>query len=228
MANAKKYTRKTRLISLGFNSYREYLASDLWKTIRHRVFVRDKFICLKCGKRAQHVHHLSYGMTVLAGSNDSRLVSLCQPCHHGLEFDGDRKRTRGEVTALGREFGLDSREQKAKDRKSAKKTKAIVAISKREERKRRHHEKWQETEGMRLVTERQVNRICQMSDALCIAVDRSLVSLMTKNEWNDAARDLQLQINKREMLRRQQRDANIDFIMSQPKGKLKQKMFLFS
>jgi hypothetical protein len=75
------------LSSLGFSSYREYLKSDLWKTIRKRVVRRDGGKCRVCEAKAQCVHHVRYKKSTLIGNGDKWLVSLCHDCHHAVEFD---------------------------------------------------------------------------------------------------------------------------------------------
>lgn len=69
-------------------SYREYLASDLWKTIRARVLKRDNETCC-CGNRATQVHHREYSPAVMTGHNDAMLVSLCKPCHDWITYRPD-------------------------------------------------------------------------------------------------------------------------------------------
>ena len=69
------------------DEYGKYLASPLWAEIRTRVLERDKHTCQDCGGPANQVHHLSYSDAVMAGKDDSQLVSLCGDCHqirHGL------------------------------------------------------------------------------------------------------------------------------------------------
>lgn len=66
--------------------YDEYLASDLWKTIRQRILERDRHTCGMCAGRAQIVHHKSYDRQVLDGLRDSDLIALCKPCHKEIEF----------------------------------------------------------------------------------------------------------------------------------------------
>jgi len=80
--------------------YEEYLASDLWQTIRGRVLARDGSECQICHVPATVVHHKSYDQTVIAGYRDDLLVSLCRACHQAIEFDADgRKRTLVEANA---------------------------------------------------------------------------------------------------------------------------------
>ena len=77
--------RNKSLKEMGFNSYRAYLASKLWKKIRAEV-LGDKPLCLICQKPAYEAHHLSYGKDVLLGKDLTQIVSLCGDCHHKIEF----------------------------------------------------------------------------------------------------------------------------------------------
>ena len=78
---------------LGFKTYNDYLNSDLWRTIRSRVFDRDGYACRDCGVLEEPivVHHTSYALDVLEGRDDRCLVTLCHPCHrrrhHHLQGD---------------------------------------------------------------------------------------------------------------------------------------------
>lgn len=71
---------------LGFSRYLGYLHSDLWKSIRLRVLMRDRFSCRMCGARANQVHHRRYVMSAMDGTNIGLLVSLCGKCHELIEF----------------------------------------------------------------------------------------------------------------------------------------------
>lgn len=72
--------------------YKEYLNSSLWKTIRERVMDRDDWKCCDCGAKAQQVHHMSYAPDVMAGEDDSKLVSLCEPCHKARHPEKRKRR----------------------------------------------------------------------------------------------------------------------------------------
>ena len=75
----------------GGESYTFYLVSPLWKRISQEVLLRDGHACAACAREAEVVHHRSYAYEVMAGLDDSRLVSLCNPCHRHIHFDGLRK-----------------------------------------------------------------------------------------------------------------------------------------
>lgn len=92
--------RDANLAQLGFSSYECYLRGSLWKGIRRAVLERDGGACRLCPRRAAQVHHLSYRMAVLTGAHLNDLVSLCDPCHRGIEFCGKRKRSFRESKAV--------------------------------------------------------------------------------------------------------------------------------
>lgn len=78
--------RNLRLKQLGFKSYKDYLSSDLWKSIRLQVLERDSYKCFRCCGRATQVHHRKYTIPVLEGQNLKQLVSICRVCHKWIEF----------------------------------------------------------------------------------------------------------------------------------------------
>jgi hypothetical protein len=77
--------RDRELRRLGFGSYRDYLASDLWKGIRQRILARHPR-CFLCGDTAEQVHHGSYKRAALTGKDLRTLFSLCRACHESIEF----------------------------------------------------------------------------------------------------------------------------------------------
>lgn len=88
---ASRYqTRTENLKKLGFDSYKEYLASDLWRTIRQSVMDRDK-CCRTCRKPAYTAHHVTYSLEVLKGEDLSQLISTCKGCHYDCEFEDGKK-----------------------------------------------------------------------------------------------------------------------------------------
>lgn len=79
------------LRSMGYESYREYLASDQWKAIRLRVLKRDNFRCRVCGERATQVHHNLYRKKELCGQSLKGMRAMCDEHHRQVEFDESRK-----------------------------------------------------------------------------------------------------------------------------------------
>lgn len=80
------------LLSLGYESYRDYLTSALWKFIRTAKLSVDPN-CEICGIPAAAVHHIRYDRDTLIGKNQRGLVSVCCQCHRDIEFtSAGRKR----------------------------------------------------------------------------------------------------------------------------------------
>ena len=90
--------RDAMLFWLGYPSYADYLRSDLWRTIRKRILVRDGNRCCVCHGKASEVHHAAYTRAAMLGQEDEQLLSLCRDCHKGIEFTpGGSKRRLAEV-----------------------------------------------------------------------------------------------------------------------------------
>lgn len=87
--------RDAALLRNGFPSYKAYLKSDLWKSIRARVLERDSHTCFVCKGRAFQVHHRSYGDVTLRGDKIDKLISVCRGCHLKIEFNRGNKRAFG-------------------------------------------------------------------------------------------------------------------------------------
>jgi len=73
--------RDYSLIALGYSSYKQYLASALWKSIRARV----SGDCLRCGAKRRCVHHASYDLDTMRGERIDTLVPACTKCHRMAE-----------------------------------------------------------------------------------------------------------------------------------------------
>jgi len=77
--------RNQNLKILGYVSYRDYLKSSLWQSIRERVFAISKR-CFVCGESGKEVHHFGYGLEVLKGKDIAKLKCICRNCHQNAEF----------------------------------------------------------------------------------------------------------------------------------------------
>jgi hypothetical protein len=99
-------------VELGFKSYNDYLSSDLWREIRDKK-LKECPSCECCGKVADQVHHYSYCYSVMIGQLTSHLLSVCDECHHRIEFDGPTKRNlkaaQKELIAILHSLGQSSR-----------------------------------------------------------------------------------------------------------------------
>ena len=90
-AKSRNATRGEWLKSRGFKNYAEYLRSDLWASIRERVFSLKGRSCVGCRKFATVVHHRRYDGMTMSGGDLRGLVPMCMGCHKKIEFSGKRK-----------------------------------------------------------------------------------------------------------------------------------------
>lgn len=96
----ENYTKRDQhLQELGFKNYTEYLQSELWAGIRVRVFADYGEMCYVCLRKATCVHHCSYSLDVMLGTDITYLVPLCGWCHKNVEFN--RRGRRGIRYAYG-------------------------------------------------------------------------------------------------------------------------------
>jgi cytochrome c553 len=86
-------SRQRNLKAMGFSTYAEYLASDLWKQVRARVFAAKGRRCVACSNPAEQVHHNRYHANDLSGKQIRYLVPVCRSCHEAAEFEGGKKVT---------------------------------------------------------------------------------------------------------------------------------------
>lgn len=108
-----RFKRDRRLKAIGFKSYKEYLASDLWKGIREEVFAIKGRVCLCCNSPATQLHHTRYKMEELLGTNLRHIQPVCGPCHKQIEFDENgHKRSRCRV---GYEYKIRSRKKRSSE-----------------------------------------------------------------------------------------------------------------
>lgn len=77
------------LYNLASMDYQDYLQSPYWLIVRSTALYRDSYKCVVCSAMATCVHHLSYDEDVLYGKDLTQVVSLCEPCHHKIEFSDD-------------------------------------------------------------------------------------------------------------------------------------------
>lgn len=84
------FFREQTLKEMGYSSYAEYLASDLWKSIRKQVLDNAKK-CVLCKGKPTEVHHKNYHRPTLEGKTIDSLVPLCRFCHYRIEFTKGKK-----------------------------------------------------------------------------------------------------------------------------------------
>lgn len=201
--------RQQKLERLGFPDYKAYLASDLWQAIRMRVLVRDKYTCQKCGSPAEQVHHRSYGMGTLAGVHDRGLISLCRDCHHKLEYDGERKRTRREV----REMDLGPR---------------IAKVSQRSKKRQLKAESNRVVDDPLPITEKQRLRIVGMLLELGISPETVRLDSMNRGEWNELHKHLCQRVSAHKTAKQDSVRASLCEMMTSPPVKAVQRTMAFS
>jgi hypothetical protein len=86
------FDRARILREMGFASYTDYLASNLWKGIRGKMLAEHP-VCGCCNSDpATCVHHHNYDRGTLKGLVTHELVTLCDACHKAIEFDRGVKR----------------------------------------------------------------------------------------------------------------------------------------
>lgn len=83
--------RREFLKRLGFETYQDYLKSNLWVAIRRKVLELHKGLCVACGRKAEQVHHIRYDMATLSGQDLSGLCPLCEADHMFIEWKCGRK-----------------------------------------------------------------------------------------------------------------------------------------
>ena len=89
-----KYTELNKRRKLLHSFYN----SKEWQQVRAYCLMRDRYLCQKCGKPAEHVHHKTHlnESNVYDNNislNPDNLVSLCKACHdkeHSGEHAGGR------------------------------------------------------------------------------------------------------------------------------------------
>lgn len=91
-AHSETYEQRNKTLArMGFDSYGEYRASELWHGIRQRAFIVHGENCRLCKFQAHVIHHHSYSENVLRGNDLFSLFPLCNDCHSDIEFMNGRK-----------------------------------------------------------------------------------------------------------------------------------------
>lgn len=65
---------------------KSFYNSKEWELTRDFILRRDKFLCVKCGRPAEEVHHIKHLSPQNIGDvsitmNPENLISLCRECH---------------------------------------------------------------------------------------------------------------------------------------------------
>lgn len=84
-------SRNKNLTRMGFESYKEYLNSPLWREIRKRVYLIKGDKCFLCEGQATELHHNRYHQNDLSGKKIRNINPVCLTCHLDLEFKNGKK-----------------------------------------------------------------------------------------------------------------------------------------
>lgn len=100
MSKETYQTRDATLAVMGYASYADYLASDLWGSVKRRAWAAHGRACRLCKYKATELHHTDYTRQTLTGKDLSGLVPVCRRCYESLEFTpAGEKRTFRQVKA---------------------------------------------------------------------------------------------------------------------------------
>lgn len=105
--------RNLNLKALGFHSYDHYLNSEIWKQVKRLAFEAHGTTCCNCGCEATQIHHSSYDLKTLAGSDLSHLHPICRSCHEAAEISADGKE---HFTDANRNLGLATKKLTGRDK----------------------------------------------------------------------------------------------------------------
>ena len=109
-------SRNFTLKKLGFNTYKDYLKSPLWKRIRAKVLTHANYTCEICRSKANQVHHSRYHRNDLLGKTLKFLHALCEDCHYNVEFKKGEKLSL--KNAVEKQKGLTQKAQKQRETES--------------------------------------------------------------------------------------------------------------
>lgn len=91
---ASPYCFRNRLLKeMGYKSYRDYLRSPKWASIRKQAILKNNGRCVSCGSPATQVHHSKYDKPTLTGQSLKFLHPVCGKCHENAEMDAGKKTT---------------------------------------------------------------------------------------------------------------------------------------
>jgi len=94
MEDGLTYTSRSKILEkLGFDSYSDYVESDMWKDVCESIMGEDTK-CSVCGEVATILHHDDYSIETLRGDKTEGLFPLCKTCHFCVEFRTKKKKRR--------------------------------------------------------------------------------------------------------------------------------------
>ena len=103
------------MLAFGEDMAREFAKSFYnskeWEQVRKAVLMRDNYLCTKCGRPAEEVHHIKHlspkniddpNITM----NMNNLTSLCKDCHFE-EHRGEHAKGREKAEEVGTRYEFD-------------------------------------------------------------------------------------------------------------------------
>ena len=69
------------------------MVSDLWKSIKIKVYEQRGSLCLVCKEPATALHHRNYNKSTLLGISLTPIIPLCDTCHKSIEFNENGNKT---------------------------------------------------------------------------------------------------------------------------------------
>lgn len=105
----KQYKQRLKVLNKnGFGSYEDFLASDLWHTLKQKAFATEQGKkCYFCSKRPYTLHHVAY--TRVNRESLDWLLPICKDCHdliHKIEFNDRRINTFRATRDLAKQKGI--------------------------------------------------------------------------------------------------------------------------
>lgn len=124
---ASYFQRNSILKHLGFDTYTDYLASDMWKQVKAEAYSTYGNKCFLCLGKAWVVHHHKYTLKNLNGRSVKSLFPLCHACHEHIEIKPDgTKRMLWEVKTFFGSLKLQFPERSKQRRRQQKKRKRLI------------------------------------------------------------------------------------------------------
>ena len=90
---------------------KSFYNSKVWEQVRNAVLMRDNYLCTKCGRPAEEVHHIRHLTPDNIGDpnitlNMNNLTSLCKDCHFE-EHRGEHGRGREKQEQFESDYQFD-------------------------------------------------------------------------------------------------------------------------
>jgi len=84
----KPNIKKTKAQQIADSKIKKKYYTECWDNIRRKVYQRDGYRCVLCGKKGKLAAHHLIPVKVSKDNSLSNLVSVCDSCHRKLESIG--------------------------------------------------------------------------------------------------------------------------------------------